>query len=115
MGYSRAVRVGNQVAVTGTTATTPDGGHVGDGDAAAQARQTLRNIAWALEQAGAATADVVRTRIYLTNIERDWEAVGRAHAEVFGEVLPATTMIEVSRFIADWMLVEIEADAIVTP
>jgi len=111
VGYSRAVRAGQHVFVTGTTATT-EGGHV-DGDAYAQAKQALANIVKALAALGATPADVVRTRIYVTNIERDWEAVGRAHAELFKDVLPATTMVEVSRFIAPWMLVEIEADAVV--
>lgn len=113
VGYSRVVRVGNTIAVTGTTATAPGGGHVGDGDAYAQATQVGRNIEWALRQVGASVADVVRTRMYVTDIRRDWEAVGRAHSEVFGAVRPATTMVEVSRLIEDWMLVEIEADAIV--
>lgn len=113
VGYSRAVRAGQTVFVTGTTATTDGGGHV-DGDAYAQARQALKNIVTALAALGAKPGDVVRTRIYVTNIERDWEAVGRAHAELFREVLPATTMVEVSRLIAPWMLVEIEADAVVS-
>jgi enamine deaminase RidA (YjgF/YER057c/UK114 family) len=113
VGYSRAVKVGNTIAVSGTTATVPGGGHVGDGDAHAQALQIGRNIERALDQLGASLADVVRTRIFVTDIRRDWEAVGRAHAEVFGSVRPATSMVEVSRLIDDWMLVEIEVDAIV--
>jgi enamine deaminase RidA (YjgF/YER057c/UK114 family) len=112
VGYSRLVRAGNHIAVTGTTATLAGGGHVGDGDAYAQAMQIGRNIEWALGQAGATLAHVVRTRIFVTDIRRDWEAVGRAHRELFGAVRPATTMVEVSRLIDDWMLVEIEADAI---
>lgn len=113
VGYSRAVRVGRHVYVTGTTATRPEGGHVGDGDAYAQARQALGNIERALGRAGASGRDVVRTRMFVRDIRRDWRAIGRAHAEVFGGVRPATTMVEVRRLIEDWMLVEIEADAVV--
>jgi enamine deaminase RidA (YjgF/YER057c/UK114 family) len=113
VGYARVVRVRDLVWVTGTTATTTDGGHVGDGDAYAQARQCLANIARALDGVGASTRDVVRTRIFVTDIARDWEAVGRAHGEVFGAARPATSMVEVRALIAPWMLVEIEADALV--
>jgi enamine deaminase RidA (YjgF/YER057c/UK114 family) len=112
VGYSRAVRVGNQVFVTGTTATTSDGGHI-DGDAYAQSRQAIANIERALHALGAKLEDVVRTRIYVIDIERDWEAVGRAHSEAFGKILPATSMVEVRKLIAPWMKVEIEADAVV--
>jgi enamine deaminase RidA (YjgF/YER057c/UK114 family) len=113
VGYSRAVRVGDRIVVTGTTATLPGGGHAGEGDAGAQAQQIFKNIEAALAGLGGGLRDVLRTRIYVLDIERDWEAVGRAHKEALGETMPATSMIEVSRFIAPWMLVEIEAEAVV--
>lgn len=112
MGYSRAVKVGNLVFVTGTTATDESGAVTGVGDPYAQARQALRNIESVLRRAGAEMRHVVRTRMFVTDISQ-WQEFGRAHGEFFGKVLPATTMVEVSKLIDPVMMIEIEADAVI--
>jgi enamine deaminase RidA (YjgF/YER057c/UK114 family) len=112
VGYSRLVKAGDHIYVTGTTALLPEGGHADANDAYAQTRQAILNIQAALAKVGARLEDVVRTRLFVVDIQRDWEAVGRAHGEFFGSILPATSMLEVKGLIEKWMLVEVEADAV---